>query len=214
MTSNEEELMAQLLSAWLDDLRHDREPRRNPIVERLSPEKATEVMELARWYKSILYPSSGPATNLDALATNVGERVSRTRRSEAKSVAEIVDAAMSFAEILRNAAAYLDIDLANLEHACGLERMELLHVAAGTQPAHHVAVEAMVRVFRGLRLPNAAVDALRLSSLEWERSHEAASEVRLNRARTIGSEPTSDDNQEGTGAAVESYCTALRERLQ
>lgn len=205
-TPSEEELMARLLSAWLEDLRHDREPRPSDLVERLPAEKSAEIMDLARWYKAVLYPTSGTAANVDTLAANIGKRVMSTRQTEAADVAESVRAASSFDEILRSAAAQLHIDLANLEEACGLAKMELLQVAAGTQPGHRLPIEAMVRVFRGLRLPTAAVDTLRRSSLEWAKSQAREAQVQLNRPSAAAAELESTRD-------LESYCAELRARL-
>ncbi len=61
MTSENEALRGELLSAWLDDLRQDRPPRDHPAVQMLSPDDVAEVLRLARWHKGVFFPSP-PAT--------------------------------------------------------------------------------------------------------------------------------------------------------
>ena len=65
MTPKNEALRGELLAAWLDDLRQDRPPRDHPAVRALSPDDVAEVLRLARWHKSVFFPSL-PAAALAA----------------------------------------------------------------------------------------------------------------------------------------------------
>lgn len=220
MKEERDELKGKLLLLWLEDLRNDREPRICSEVESLKPDDIREVMALARFLKAAEWQSE-VSVDLDKYAQSVSERVLRDNLRDAQHTADIIQASITFSNLLCDAINSLKIDRGGLQESLVLPRYTLSDLESGRMPPHRLPVETMLKLLRTLRADTKEVVSLiRRSALQWATSTYQQGQVQLGRVDPFMSDEERvrlmrNDNADLTRevARIDKYCADLTVRL-
>jgi len=212
-----EALKGMLLDRWVEDLREDRPPSVMPEMGLLSQQEIADTLGLARWLSAAINSTAPDATESDAIAASVRQRVRREREQQDQALTVAVQQSADFGELMQTARRVRHLRAQDIERSLRLPRGALLRLEAQTIPPHRIAVETMLTLLHALRIATDDVIALiRQAGIEWINRAYTQESTQLGRLdRRVGSD---DRRQILTDATANSEQPAQRaeevERLQ
>ena len=179
---NRDEIKGRLLTLWLEDLKKEKEPQPYSEIENITASDIVEVMALARWLKSTLYPTEISATRIDEHIEKVVRLTSEDLTKQIASNKVAVQESASFSDIIRNTMDLLRIDRNTLQESLAIPKPTLAELEIGSLPPHRFPLDKMVTLLTILRLSfKDVVGLIKKSCVQWTETEYVGDQTQLAR---------------------------------
>ena len=194
-----EEVLGQYLATWVDTLREGKGIEiGDEDLHELDEEQTREVMAMARFIKTLDFPTEhweGRSTDIRA---RLGKRLFEERRKQLADAYDRVTSANDLGECLSTSRNELGLSIQDLVGTTGIPSRLLEDVEAGNRSPIRIQVEKMTELLQRLHLAfDETVDLVKSTSESWTADTFQQGQIQLGR---VGQEQYSDEHNEAAMA--------------
>jgi hypothetical protein len=211
-----EEIKGRLLVQWIEDLKNDKKPGYYLESENLSESDTEELLELARFLKAAVFPSTNPVGETADHAANLRIMAQREYNDQVAANRILAEKMSNFSELVREAASSQRVNMQALQNSLGIPGSVYDEIQSGTLPPHRLPIDKMTRLLFALRLGfKDVVSVIRKSSTQWLIRDYSKDQTQLARidATLSNAERRNLMEARGDGAGevnrIENYCDRL-----
>ena len=218
--SQSEEVLGQYLATWVDALREGKSINiGDEDLRELDEQQAYEVLAMARFIKTVDFPTEHWQGQSDAIRARLGKRLFEERRQQLADGYARVKSAADLGECLYSARSELDLSIQDLVVATGIPKSLLEDVEEGNRSPIRIQVDKMIELLQRLHLAfDETVNLVRATSESW--TVEALQQGQTQLGRVSREHYLDEHSVQGSDSAVQreleridGYVDELRQRI-